>query len=175
MAGKRKAGARTKSGRLSRAGRSDPRDMGTPEAQRKRQALVGPGNDTTLAASALGSLFAHGYIDQDQYDAGLDYRRLYMLIYGLPWPLNTDGGADLPEEEMMKMMAEIEHRFEKKVQRLTEEQRRVLGNVCVFEYRPNWFFCLRLNLKMLPEDLDEQRALFDGLRALCGMSKRKAA
>jgi hypothetical protein len=144
--------------------------MGTPEAQRKREALVGPGNDTTLAASALGSLFAYGHIDQDQYDAGLEYRRLRCILYGAPWSNMPDSTPATDEH-----YADIKRRFERKCARLTEYQREVVGNTCIFDWRPNWFFCLRLHLKMLPEDLEEQAALLDGLTALAGTSSQRQA
>lgn len=174
MARKRKAGARTRGGRLSRANKVTLRDMGTFEAQRKREALVGSGNDPTLSSSALGCLFAYGYIDRAMYDAGLDYRRLHAILYGTPWPSHLEGGDPISDERLV----DIRKRFEAKVRKLTAEQKRVVGNVAVFDWRPMWFYVLILNLpRMLPEDEAERNALIDGLGALVppASTERRAA
>lgn len=168
---KRKDGVRTKSGRLSRA-YNDPRvrDHGTPESSAKRQALVGVNGDPNLSASAPGMLHAHGYLDAQQYAEALEYRRLRCILYGSPWPAFS--ASSDPSEERL---ASLQERFDRKVSVLTECQKHVITAVTVFDERPNWFFCLKLGLKMLPEDYTEQEALVSGLDAMLGRQERKAA
>lgn len=171
MAKKRKAGPRTKSGRLSRA-YLDPRvrDHGTPEAQNKRRALVGENGDPNLSSSVPGILYAHGYLDAQQYCEALEFARLRCILFGGPWPSNTIGSE--PTEERIR---EIKRRFESKAARLTTEQESVITNVAAFHRIPNWFFALKLNLKMLPEDHLEQELLLSGINALLGRIEQKAA
>jgi hypothetical protein len=171
MARKRKPGKRTRSGRLSRA-YLDPnvRDMGTPEVQAKRRALVGEGSALELSATAPGVLHAHAYLDKDQYAEALEYRRLRCALYGPPWPMfSTSSG---PTEERI---ARLQERFDRMAAALTEEQKRIITDVAVLDRIPTWFFCLQLKLKMLPEDYAEQEALVTGLDAMLGRAHRKAA
>lgn len=168
----RKSGPRTKNGRLSKAHRSpELRDNGTLEAQHKRRLLVGDGADTTLAATCPGILHARGHLDKDQYAEAIEYRRLRCIIYGAPWP-GYAAGSQATEERLI----DIQARFERKVRRLTEEQKQIITNVCVFDRYPNWFYADFLNLKPLPEDYAERDALIRGLDALVGApAERKAA
>lgn len=162
MAKKRKAGPRTKSGRLSRAHKSpELRDHGPPEAQAKRKALVGANGDETLAATASGMLLAHGYLEREEYDEAMEYRRLYSIQFGLPWP-NASPANDLSEDYLVR----IKERFRRMTEMLTPEQEAVIKAVCVFDHRPTWFFAERLGLKLLHEDHDEKERLLQGLRAL---------
>ena len=81
---RRKFAARTKSGRLSRAYRSEARDHGTRETQAKRHALIN-GAPVELAASASGILYANGHVTDRQYSAGLTYARLHSMVFGRTW------------------------------------------------------------------------------------------
>jgi hypothetical protein len=56
-----------------------PPDMGTPEQQAKRRALVGDANPQ-LASYPLGVLLARKLIDQDQHNAGLRYAQLCRVM-----------------------------------------------------------------------------------------------
>ena len=169
MAKKRRPGKRTKSGRLSRAYRDpDVRDQGTHQVQAKRQAIVGESNDPNLSASAPGILHAHGYLDKHQYAEALEYRRLRCVLYGTPWPSYAE--SSIPSDSLIESMQES---FDEKVRMLNEDQRHVVTNVAVFDAIPNWFFARRLNLKILPEDVAEEKALTSGLDALLGRSESR--
>ena len=170
MGRRRKPGKRAKSGRLSRA-HHDPRvrDFGTPEAQAKRKALVGENekgdpNDPNLSATAVGTLYANGYLTRSQYAEAIEYRRLRCAIYGAPWPTTGLGPAAAEEA-----LAELQRRFEEKVRVLTEYQKSVVTRVAVFDWRPMWFFDLRNGWnRMLPEDYAEKEALLTGLDLMIG-------
>lgn len=51
-------------------------DFGTPELQKKRQALIQKGQDESLSESLLGLFLAKGLISQKYYDAGMRYYEL---------------------------------------------------------------------------------------------------
>ena len=169
MARKRKPGKRTKSGRLSRAYK-DPevRDLGTPQVQTKRQAIVGEGADPGLSATVAGVLYARGHLNQDQYIEAIEYRRLHNAIFGHPW--GQGFGMTPFEENLMRLKAMLD----RKDRRLTGEERHALLRVCHDEY-PMWYYAGRLGLKLLDEDLAERTALIDGLNALVAMTGRQAA
>jgi hypothetical protein len=80
----RKSGARTKSGRLSRAFKSPVRDVGTAELQAKKLALVNGAADPALSASAASILLAHHVLDREQHSAAERYHRAYRLSFGMP-------------------------------------------------------------------------------------------
>ena len=169
MPRKRKSGKRAKSGRLSRA-HHDPlvRDFGTPEAQAKRKALVGENGDPNLSATAVGTLYANGYLTQSQYDEAIEYRRLRCAIYGAPWPTTGLGPAAAEGA-----LAELHLRFDEKVRALTEYQKFVVANVAVFDWLPTWFFDQRNGWnKVLPEDYVEKEALLSGLDLMAGLRQR---
>ncbi|MGH6689524.1 MAG: hypothetical protein ACREF4_02440, partial [Gammaproteobacteria bacterium] len=142
----RKTGPRTKSGRLSTAYR-DPRvrDMGTPEVQAKRRALVGQDGDPALAATALDILFANGFLTTTQHTVGVKLRRLHWAIYPRAWRSNSPGG-NWPEPciagtctpsdcedgggECPRGLAES---YRKLVERMTGPQRHVALAVCAHD------------------------------------------
>ena len=65
------------SDRLSRAHKLPVlRDQGTFEGQRKRAALIN-GASVELAARLPGILFANAHLDQDQFNAAVNYGRLH--------------------------------------------------------------------------------------------------
>ena len=174
MGRRRKPGKRAKSGRLSRAHLNPQvRDFGTLEAQAKRKALVGVNekgdpNDPVLSATAVGTLYAHGYLTRSQYAEAIEYRRLRCAIYGAPWP--TTGLGPAADE---KALAEMEQQFEEKVRALTEYQKSVVANVAVFDWIPMWFFDQRNGWnRMLPEDYAEKEALVSGLDLMVGQGQR---
>ena len=159
MPRKRKAGKRTKSGRLSRA-IVNTRDNGTPEVQHKRRAVVGDA-DPALSASAPGILFAHGVLDRDQFDQAMIYRRLRSAVYGSPWPTNVLG-PDVTD----KRLAALQRRLAEIEARVSQQQRHVVAEVAVFDHIPQFFYCTKLKLKHLPEDIAYRELLITGLDAM---------
>jgi hypothetical protein len=172
MARKRKPGARTKSGRLSRAHKSAARDFGTAQAQAKRTALIN-GAAVELAASASGILFANGHLEQRHFSAAINYARLHTLVFGrqgptpcllskhLPWQ-----GGFVPDEEGIEA---AERKLIRLNAQLTDAQKQVIGNVAVFSNLPTWFYMgkfKRLSWRTFPEDEVERRDLLDGLSIL---------
>jgi hypothetical protein len=131
---------------------------------------VGDGADPTLSATVPGILFAHGYLDKEQYAEALEYRKLRCALYGPPWPSFITGG-EASEERLEK----LKDRFERRCRLLTEEQKQVVASVCVFDAIPTWFFARKLKLHILPEDVLEQELLTSGLNALAGAGQRRAA
>jgi hypothetical protein len=135
---KRKAGPRTKSGRLSRAHKSpELRDKGTFEGQAKRQFLVN-GGDSQLAATASGILPANGLIDQDMYIAALRYARAHALVFGIKIPIAAEiyGYGDQPPEIAM---AAAREQIDKWNERLDPDERKQVANLAVFGCVPHWF------------------------------------
>lgn len=139
MARKRKAGARTKSGRLKerRYGKPQLRDMGTPEGQAFRLRMVGQDADQTLASLPIGVLHATGVLDRDQYDEALEFRWLYAVCFGSPWPHAAawwpSGGTEMSDGRF----AQCRRRYEYKLRLINEVQRHVLQQVAVDDRMPN--------------------------------------
>jgi hypothetical protein len=175
MGRKRKPGPRTKSGRLSRAGKRYPelRDQGTFEGQRKRAALIN-GASVELAASASGILFANGHLEQKHFSAAINYARLHALVFGrqgptppcllgkhLSWqggPVPDEGGIEAAERKLIRLNG-----------LLTDAQKQQVGNVAVFSNLPTWFYMgkfKRIAWRTFPEDEVERRDLIDGLSIL---------
>ena len=175
MPRKRKPGKRTKSGRLSTA-IANTRDNGTAEVQAKRRAMVGdtplePGGklpDPALSASAPGILFAHGVLDREQFDQAMIYRRLRSAVYGSPWPTNVIG-PDVTD----KRLATLQRRLAEIEARVSQAQRHVVAQVAVFDHIPQFFYCTKLKLKHLPEDIEYHSLLITGLDAM--LDRRSSA
>jgi hypothetical protein len=168
---KRKEGLREPNGRLSRKYKHpDVRDLGTAEAQAKRQALVGEGNDPTRGATVIDVLFATGHIDLDQHTEGFEYRRLHAIIHGHPWG-NGVGGEPTDEAWVA-----IKEKLDKRERRINDpRQLEELISVANDQY-PMWWCAQRLGLILLPEDITKHELLIAALDALVGMtSLRKAA
>lgn len=131
MARRKKAGARTKSGRLSRAYTGPARDAGTPELQAKRQAIVGDGADPNLSVSAPGILFAKAILNREQYAQALTYRKLRAAIFGPPWPTNATAG-----EASDTNLIRCKRKLRALERRITNGQRHLIANVAVFDILP---------------------------------------
>jgi hypothetical protein len=171
MGRKRKNGARTKTGRLSRAYKNpEVRDCGTPEAQAKRQILVGDGADPNHSGSIIQILRQYGHIDQDQEAAAFRYANLRAAVHGTPWPSHVSG----PEPSPIKL-AKLTDEFDRMAKRLTLDQKSVITDVAAFNCHPCWFHGIRLGLKLLPEDIHERELLITGLDALLGRQAKRAA
>jgi hypothetical protein len=159
-------GARTASGRLSRAIQHNPklRDEGTKQFVAKRTAMVN-GADPQLSATASGILLANGFLTKEQHTAALRYSWAHALTFGRVWgqisPLGEVMGA--PANDMSgKAKKRLAHMDAK----MNDEQRQAVSNVAVFNHIPNWFYVERLKLRELPEDQAERQALISGLDAL---------
>jgi len=167
MARPRKAGKRTKSGRLSRAYRSaELRDQGTAEGQRHRSVLVN-GADHALAATVPGILLARGYLSRDQHDAAQRYAGLHRTAFGPAWrqacPLaEAHGGPTTPDDRLIRLREALDELHA----RMTPEQRKAVADVAVYNWIPQWFYTARLGLRELAEDVAEREALISGLDAL---------
>jgi hypothetical protein len=171
MGRKRKSGVRTKSGRLSRAGKPREARLGpTRENALKMQALVN-GSDPALAASASGILLANAHLSEEQYIAGLRYARAHAVVFGRPWAHIQDvlkcmpWGGDPPTEGQQEW---AERQLEKWRAKLSKDQRSAVANVAVFSFIPTWFFAARGICRLLEEDEREREALLSGLTVLSG-------
>jgi hypothetical protein len=182
MAKKRKAGPRTKSGRLKNRPHRDAslRDLGTREFQDKRHHMIN-GADPQLAATASGILLANGLLTQEQHHAALRYARWHSLLYGSPWstcacPLSRElahhGGSEPTEGLVIHAKRAIDAMNAK----LNPEQRQAVANVAVFGFVPTWFYVARGIGRALKEDELERQALISGLDAIAGEpGSRRAA
>jgi hypothetical protein len=165
----RKEGPRTKSGRLSRAGKTNPevRDQGTRQFIAKRAAMVN-GGAPELSATASGILFANGFLTSEQHNAALKYGWAHATVFGLVWRQQCLlgepiwGWTDPSDGRAAAAKKKLAHMDRK----LTDEQRQAVANVAAFNAIPNWFYVERLKLRELPEDVAERQALISGLDAL---------
>ena len=154
-------------GRLSRARKHhlELRDLGTFEGQRKRAALIN-GASIELAASAPGILFANAHLDQDQFNAAINYGRLHAIVFGRVWlnlcPLVGAPAVAAPCPTR-RWSSSVRQRLEKPNGRMTLEQRQAVANVAIFGMLPTWFFAAPWYLLPLPEDECEREALLSGL------------
>jgi hypothetical protein len=82
----RKDGPRTKSGRLSRAIKHNPklRDEGTKQFVAKRTAMVN-GADPQLSATASGILLANGFLTKEQHTAAQRYAWAHATVFSRVW------------------------------------------------------------------------------------------
>jgi hypothetical protein len=170
MARRRKAGPRTKSGRLSRAYKTIAADHGTPQIQAKREAALagappidgsGTPPDRALAASALGILLAYGHVTAEQHSEALRYRVLHCAKFGPIGLANSQGG-----EATDARLVILEERLAEYERHLSRDERETLVWVACADHIPYWFDCLRLKLKLRPEDERERALLISALDAL---------
>jgi hypothetical protein len=160
MPRKRKPGARTKSGRLSRAYQGPARDVGTREGMAKRLALVNGSNNDSLAYTLPDILLAHGQITVDQHRAAWQLRRARAAVFGVPLA-NSAGGRE-PTEEQLRLN---ERKYERLMKLLTPDQALAVVDVAL-DLRTGWV--RRAILKLPPADGDgaDRRALVTGLDVL---------
>jgi hypothetical protein len=172
MARRRKAERkRNKNGRLSRARENrepELRDLGTPQVQDKRLALVGEGGDPTLSATLAGILFARGHLDQDQYNEAIEYARLHAMVHGQPFANGT--GVEVSEDALIR----AQELLAQKDQRLSQLQRNALVDVCHGNF-PRWSLVPAVTLAAIPAYLVERALLLSGLDALVAVRRRRAA
>ena len=162
---KRKAGPRTKSGKLSRAYKTALRDEGTAEFRAKRLRLIN-GADPQLAATTSGILLANGFLSAEQHHAALRYAWAHAIVFGRPWrqacPLADPIGQPTPDR-----LAEIARdKLAQMDARLDYDQRLAVANVSVFALWPPWFMAAKLGLRPMPEDDPQRLALLTGLDAI---------
>jgi hypothetical protein len=162
---KRKAGPRTKAGKLSRAYKTAVRDEGTHEFRAKRMRLIN-GADPQLAATASGILHANGHLTAEQHHACLRYAWCHAIIYGRPWrqvcPLGDRVGGETPDQRVVIAHAQLARMDAV----LDYEQRQQVANLAVFGMWPGWFMAAKLGLRAMPEDERERQALLAGLNAI---------
>src|SRR5688500_15672041 len=119
MARKRKAGARTRSGRISRAYAGPARDVGTADLRRHRLALVNGAHDPALSATLAGIMLAHGILSPEQHVAAQRYRQLRGALYGCPLARN-EGGVPAPDPDRI---LKLQQAFDALVRRLSPQQK----------------------------------------------------
>ena len=163
---KRKAGPRTKSGKLSRAHKTLVRDEGTAEFRAKRARLIN-GADPALSATASGVLFANGFLTAEQHHAALRYAWAHAVVFGRPWrqacPLADPIGSSPTPDQLIK----IAHaKLAQMDARLDYDQRLQVANLAVFGLWPGWFTAAKLGLRPMPEDEPQRLALLSGLTAI---------
>jgi hypothetical protein len=169
MARKKHAGARTKSGRKSRAYKGPARDNGTPELQHKRIAMAN-GADPALTAWAPGILHAHGHLSRAQYGAAISYGALHAAVFGAPWA-QPGTGSEANESEL----CDIKERLQTLEACMTLEQRAAVLRLVSLNYIPSWFFFARSDRPCLPEDALERKLLLSGLNVMLVSKQRRRA
>jgi hypothetical protein len=168
MARPRKSGARSRSGRLSRAHITVARDHGTPEGVRNRGFLVN-GSPVELAGSAIGVLLANGHIELEQVRAAERYRRAYSSCFGLPIPKASQALVEpYTPRANDRSLARALVRFEELAGRLGRDQKQALDHLVIDGRIPHWFRMVKLGRLLRPEDEAERSALLSGLAALVG-------
>ena len=155
----RKPGARTPSGRLSRAYQAEARDSGTKESERHRLALCN-GSDPALSASVSGNLFANHLITVGQHQAAIRFAMARHRVFGTPLRTTTD--APLPSEDQI---LRSERAYEKLCARLSVDQHLAVVDLAL-GYRPPWLKRAMLKIALTAADEVERCALLSGLEAL---------
>jgi hypothetical protein len=161
---KRREGvARTASGRISCARGAVPVDLGTPQLQAHKLAVVNGAADATLSASLTGILFAHGVLSPRQRDAADRFRRARAAVFGVVLG-DRDPNRPVVSEERAQ---QNERRYLRMTAKLTVEQQLAVVDL-VLDLRPSWARRAVLGLPLVGEDELERRHLFDGLDVLAG-------
>jgi hypothetical protein len=164
MAKPRKAGLRTRSGRLSRAGSLAARDEGTAELQRHRLALVNGSADPVLSSSLAGIMLAHGIISPDQKAAADRYRALRAALYGAVMPRREPGQSRPPELEEHRIV-KLARDFNRMVRPLTVSQKLALTDLAL-DLWPRWLRAQLLGLELDQEAACEREILLAGLEVI---------
>lgn len=171
MAGrKRKTGNREPNGRLQR---KPAIDKGTPELQARRKYDVADGNPE-LSFNLLGILQANNQITDHQRRVGMEYRRLYGVVYKRPdvpaSPLDgTDHGTPVePDELYIRRCKTRLHTMEEVLLDLIKREGRLVkdvwDNLVLFDRRPRWMcpVCPR------PSDIREAKLFLLAIRKISG-------
>lgn len=167
----RKPGARKPSGDLRQR-----RDVGTPETIAHRVAIAGPGNET-LAHYPLGVALARGIITQELHDAGLRYRRSYLLACdGVAVPRKSPLVQFLPSSargvaDAALVEATGHLRRCRDAMRILPARHRIiaaLDDLCVFDRWPVWVSYP--GWPMRPKDRYERDRIVAGLSAISKIS-----
>jgi hypothetical protein len=165
MGRRRKAGQRSRSGRLSRAYQTVARDEGTPELVAKKLRAVNGAADPALSASAASILFAHGVLTRDQHDAAGEYHRCWALTFDVPWRKRTGDGRPVSDEILARAKIDLDAM----VAALDHEQKREIDNLVISNWLPGWFYALQGIGRELATDERERDALVSGLERLARM------
>lgn len=129
-------------GAHGRPKRDRTKDRGTPELQAKRQALVGEGGDATLSTRWLDVLAARKLIDDVQHQAGRDFVRDRVMVFGKPTvsaaPIDRDDVRtnDGPTPEQLEQATARYGRacyFLKQVSRQTFDE---VVELCLYDREP---------------------------------------
>ncbi len=137
MAKLRKGGPKRKEGARDSRGRLIPEtDRGTPELLARKIAMTGSVREDM---SALGVLRGRRIIDDDHYDAGLEFERCYRAYIGRPDPAGSslerqDRGAARPLDDAY--LARMKMRYWNCLAALNQIGPHVfalLRNVCLYE------------------------------------------
>ena len=147
------------------------KDFGTPELAMRRAELTGMG-DPALSTTALGILFAHGFIDRDEYDAGETYAKLYCKAFGKPFP-RAGQMSDLVHSSVTTEYAILDYeqndakkkyfQADKHLRKQGEATRRVVFETAVESIIPAWW---RYDVSAESRKGLNQNALNEGLRVL---------
>ena len=154
-----------------------PIDHGTELARRRRLELVGRA-DPALSDSALGILFARGWIDEHQYKAGSLLASFRQAAYGKPFApvahygdfvddfvARTSEDRLTANEPYLLAMTRAYLRGDRTLKQAGAAVRAATWNVCVLSILPSW----ALRPKMEPLSLLDQQNrddLCDGLDQL---------
>lgn len=152
------------------------RDLGTAETIAHRIAIAGPGNEP-LAHYPLGVALARGLIDQQLHDAGLRYRRSYLLACdGAAVPRKSTLVRFLPssargvaERTIIEATGHL-RRCKAALQFLPAPDRisRALDDLCVFDRWPIWL--AYPNWTMGRKDRVELKRIVSGLTVIAKIS-----
>ena len=160
-------------------------DTGTPEADRRRQELIGRNADPTMAVDPIGILAARGHlgscerlIDQ-RLKAGRRFSDLRSFIFGNLLPRETlihrvvmGGGASSGRDPFLADQAEVDQRlrdaYERGLAAVKAVSRAAVDEVvrlCHRQQMPDWSARLRAGLGQAG-DFRAQSNLLDALDAL---------
>lgn len=149
--------------RRRRPARRHGADLGTPEAQARRRALVGDA-DPRLAGYPLGVLLARAAIAADEHEAGCHYAYLCGRVLGRtqPYtPVARGSGSELSDDALANVTARW-HEAVRVLMQVGRPAKDAVDNAAVFERLPGWL------LRSRPRAGDAARceALRSGLAAL---------
>jgi hypothetical protein len=116
---------------------------------------------------------SNGHLEQRHFSAAINYARLHTLVFGrqgpTPCPLSKHlpwQGGFTPDEDGI---GAAERKLIRLNGLLTDAQKQVIGNICVFGHLPHWFYMgkfRRLRWRTFPEDEQERCDLLGGLSIL---------
>jgi hypothetical protein len=128
---------------------------------------------SSLPRACPASCSRNAHLDQDQFNAAINYGRLHAIVFGRVWlnlcPLKEHlpwQSGPVPDEETV---TSVRQRLDKLNDKMTLEQRQAVANAAVFNMLPTWFFAARSICRLLERDEREREALLSGLTVLTGL------